>query len=339
MRFALIIRSQNMAIGAVPTVIDHRGITMDKPIQRVAIIGSGLIGAGWASAFLAHGFDVSATDIGSDAEAQLRQRIAALWPDLRALDGNLPAQPPLSRLRFSSDLATAVADADVVQENIPELIDAKIALFAQLDTLTRPDTLLISSSSAFRMTNIQSQCARHPERCVIGHPFNPSHLVPLVEVVGGERTSADTIARTLAFYRGIGKHPVHIRKELEGHVANRLQAALMREVVHLVESGVVDVAGADDICRWGPGLRWALMGPTLVTYLGVPEHRRGSFPDTTARWMKKMWSEELSTAEFGAETQRQIADGIRDEIGPRHVGDIEQKRDRQLLGLLKLMAD
>ena len=198
----------------------------DKPIRRVAIIGTGVIGASWTALFLAKGLEVVATDVAPDAETSLRRFVKAAWPALQRL--GLAPGASQTRLSFTKDLPAAVRSADLVQENGPERIDFKKKLYQQLDELLPADVIIASSSSGLTMTEIQSACSLHPERCVIGHPFNPPHLVPLVEIVGGAKTSEATIERASAFYTGLGKQVVRLRKEVPGHVANRLQAALAR---------------------------------------------------------------------------------------------------------------
>src|SRR5271169_5643614 len=207
-------------------------MTDTKPIRRIAIIGTGVIGASWTSLYLAKGLHVVATDIAPNAEASLREFVETAWPALKRL--GLSPGASQSNLKFMAALAQAVADADLVQENGPERIDFKRKLYGQLDELLPPDVIIASSSSGLTMSEIQSGCPSHPERCVIGHPFNPPHLVPLVEIVGGAKTSEDTILRAAEFYTALGKQTVRLRKEVPGHVANRLQAALAREVYYLV---------------------------------------------------------------------------------------------------------
>src|ERR1700683_1742550 len=208
-----------------------------KPIRRVAIIGTGVIGASWSALFLAKGLEVVATDVAPDAEAALRRFIESAWPALKRL--GLATGASQSKLSFTADLATAVKGADLVQENGPERIEFKKKLYGQLDELLPAEVIIASSSSGLTMSEIQSGCGSHPERCVIGHPFNPPHLVPLVEIVGGATTSEETIGRVAEFYKSIGRRTVRVRKEMPGHVANRLQAALAREVYYLVAGGVV----------------------------------------------------------------------------------------------------
>src|ERR1700722_6178471 len=240
-------------------------MSSNKPVRRIAIVGTGLIGASWAAQYLASGFDVVATDPAPNAEAKLREYVDAAWPALTTI-GLTPDATP-ARLTFAPSMKEALSGADFVQENGPERPDFKIKLFAEIDDATPPNSIIASSSSSITMSVIQSGCKR-PERCVIGHPFNPPHVIPLVEVVGGAKTSPAVMERTMEFYASIGKKPILLRKELPGHVANRLQAALYREVVYLIEQGVLSVSDADDAVSWGPGLRWGVMGPSLQFHLG-----------------------------------------------------------------------
>src|SRR3981189_3547428 len=213
-----------------------------KPIRRIAIIGTGVIGASWSSLFLAKGLQVVATDPAPNAQAALKKFVETAWPALKRL--GLSPGASQSNLSFTPDLAQALAGADLVQENGPERIDFKQKLYGQLDAVLPTDAILASSSSGLAMSEIQKGAASHPERCVIAHPFNPPHLIPLTEIVGGAKTSEATIRRAAEFYTSIGQRTVRLNKEMPGHVANRLQAALGREVYHLVAEGVVSAPAA-----------------------------------------------------------------------------------------------
>jgi carnitine 3-dehydrogenase len=208
-------------------------MSLNQPVRRIAIVGTGVIGASWAAYYLARGFDVVATDPGPQSEANLRKYVDEAWPLLTQV--GLSSGASRERLTFTLDMSRALAEADWVQENAPERPDFKIKLFAQMDEATPPNSILASSSSGITMDVIQSGCKR-PERCVIGHPFNPPHVVPLVEVVGGAKTSEATIERAMAFYAAIGKKPVRLHKALPGHVANRFQAGSYRVVVSLTRT-------------------------------------------------------------------------------------------------------
>ncbi|HTS53852.1 MAG TPA: 3-hydroxyacyl-CoA dehydrogenase NAD-binding domain-containing protein [Burkholderiales bacterium] len=308
---------------------------MSKQVKRVAIIGTGVIGASWAALFLAKGLDVVATDIAPDAEARLRAYIDQAWPALETL--GLAAGASRSRLTFTSDLTAAVNGVDLVQENGPERIDFKKALYRQLDELLPPDTLIASSSSGLTMSEIQSACERHPERCVIGHPFNPPHLIPLVEIVGGAKTSEETIQRVTGFYTALGKRTIRLNREVPGHVANRLQAALWREVVYLVSEGVVNVADADTAVCWGPGLRWGIMGPNMLFHLGGGQGGIEHFFDQFTAPMTAWWNV-LGSPTITPELREKIIAGVRDEAGRQSTDELAARRDEVLLGLLALRA-
>jgi 3-hydroxyacyl-CoA dehydrogenase len=305
----------------------------NKPIRRVAIIGTGVIGASWAALFLAKGLDVAATDVAADAETALKRFVKGAWPALERL--GLASGASQSRLKFTGDMQVAVATADFVQENGPERIDFKKKLYRQLDELLPADVIVASSSSGLTMSEIQSDCRLHPERCVIGHPFNPPHLVPLVEIVGGAKTSKATIQRAAEFYTGLGKQAVRLNKEVPGHVANRLQAALAREVYYLVAEGVASAADVDTALCWGPGLRWAIMGNLLLNHLGGGqggiEHFFQQFTGPMTAWWKVLGSPVLTP-----EVQKKLIDSVQAEAGSRSIAELETQRDEILLGLIEL---
>jgi 3-hydroxyacyl-CoA dehydrogenase len=232
-------------------------MSFNKPIQRIAVVGTGVIGASWAAEYLARGFEVVGTDPAPNAEANLRKYVQDAWNLLKAI-GLSPGATP-ERLTFTANMKEALSEADLVQENGPERPDFKIKLFADMDDATPADSIIASSSSGITMDVMQSSC-KHPERCVIGHPFNPPHVIPLVEVVGGAKTSEAVIERTMRFYASIGKKPIRLHKALPGHAANRLQAAVYKEVLSLIQQGVLSVADADIAVSYGPGLRWGVMG-------------------------------------------------------------------------------
>jgi 3-hydroxyacyl-CoA dehydrogenase len=304
----------------------------DKPIRRIAIVGTGVIGASWAALFLSHGLEVIATDPAPNAEENLSKYIDSAWPALEQL--GLSSGASKKRLSFTAKLGDALKDVDLVQENGPERPDFKIKLFADMDALTPETTILASSSSGIPIGVSQSQC-KHPERCVIGHPFNPPHLIPLVEIVGGEKTSAATIERSIAFYASIGKRPIHVKKEVIGHVANRLQAAIYREVVYLIDQGVLSVTDADAAVSWGPGLRWGLMGPNLLFHLAGGQDGIQHFMEHLAGPMTTWWKD-LGNPEFTPELKEKIVQGVLAEAGDRSINDLAEERDKLLLGLLAL---
>jgi 3-hydroxyacyl-CoA dehydrogenase len=306
-----------------------------RPVRRVAIVGTGTIGASWATHYLARGFDVVATDPAPGAETALREYVDAAWDAAAALGLSAGASP--DRLSFTADMREAVADADFVQENAPERPELKVKLYADIDDATRDDAIIASSSSGITMSEMQVEC-RHPERTVIGHPFNPPHLIPLVEVVGGKKTAPETIDEAMSFYASIGKRPIHLKKELPGHVANRIQAALYREVVYLIEQEVLDVADADDAVSWGPGLRWGVMGPSLLWHLGGGEGGIQHFMDHLMDPMATgMWPA-LGNPQLTPELKQTIVDGVLEEAHGRSIDELAAQRDEMLLGLEAVRA-
>ena len=308
-------------------------MSTNKLIHRVTIIGTGVIGASWAALFVAKGLEVVATDIAPNAEANLRGFVEAAWPALERL--GLAPGASQSNLTFTADLPATVRGADLVQENGPERLEFKQKLYSQLDELLPSNVIIASSSSGLTMSQIQTGCGSHPERCVIGHPFNPPHLIPLVEIVGGAKTSEDTIQRSIEFYTALGKRPIRLYKELSGHVANRLQAAIMREVYYLVSEGVLSAADADTALCWGPGLRWGVMGNMMLNHLGGGqggiEHFLQQFSGPVTAW----W-EALGQPVLTPEVQKKLIDSVHTEVGSRAIDELAAERDEMLLGLIEL---
>jgi len=299
---------------------------------NIGVVGTGVIGASWAAHFLAHGHDVVATDPAPGAEDRLRADVAAHWPVLQPVEGASP-----ERLTFTADPAAAATAADFVQENGPEREDVKHALYAVLDEAARPDVVLASSSSGMLPSVIARGCPRHPERVVIGHPFNPPHLIPLVEVVPGEKTSEATVERALAFYAAVGKKPIRLRQEVPGHVANRLQAALWQEAYSLVERGVATVADIDAAIANGPGLRWAVLGPFLNQHLsggpGGLAHILEHLGPPTEQWWR-----DLGRVTLSPELNAKLVSGVDDELAGIDPAELVARRDAVLTTLLAAKA-
>ena len=234
-------------------------------VKRVACVGTGTIGSGWAATFLAHGLEVFAADPAPGAEARLILNIDDAWPKLEAL--GLGDSANRERLRFTDDIAEAVREAEFVQESATEDEALKVELLARVDAACSPDTVIASSSSQFLPSRIAAGC-RHPERVIVGHPFVPTYLIPLVEVVGGDDTDPAVLDWAKAFYRAAGKRPLVLKKEIEGYIANRLQRAVFAEAMALVDDGICAWGDVEDAVTWGPGFRWAVLGPLLHRHLG-----------------------------------------------------------------------
>lgn len=303
-------------------------------IGHVAVVGTGVIGASWAAYFLAKGLHVSATDPAPDAHEKLKEAISQHWPTLERI--GLAADASQENLSFYRELTDALQGVHFVQENGPEREDLKLELFRAMDAAVPASVLIASSSSGLLMSRIQTACA-HPERIVLGHPFNPPHLIPLVEVIGGEQTSSAAIADAMSFYRAIGKRPINPKKEVKGHIANRLQAALWREAIHLVSIGAASVADIDDAIAYGPGLRWAAFGPFLNLHLsggrGGIEHLLDHLGGPIETWWDDLGDPRLTT-----ELKARIAAGVSDELAGRSGALLESQRDALVLALLEARA-
>jgi carnitine 3-dehydrogenase len=304
--------------------------------RRVAVIGAGTIGASWAAYFLARGFAVGAYDPAPNGEAFARRFIDNAWPTLEKLKAVRP-DADRKRFEFFKDPAAAARGAEFVQESGPEREDIKIELFSTLDDALPPETVIATSSSGLLISRVSAKC-KHPQRCVIGHPFNPPHLIPLVEVVGGAKTSPEAIYKAMRFYRDVGKHPIHIRKEVRGHVANRLQAALWREAIHLVAEGVVSVADADAAIAYGPGLRWAFMGPSLTFHMAGGEGGMKHFMEHIGPAMQG-WMDDLGAPRLTSKTQQAIINGVTEEAAGRSMADLQLWRDRKLIEILRVSGE
>ena len=313
--------------------------TAAVPIQHVTVIGSGSIGASWAALFLAQGLTVTAFDINPAAEATLRKLVTNALPVLESL--GLVKSPFTSpdKIIFTTDLATALKHADFVQENGPERLDLKQKLFNDMAALVRPDTIIATSSSGLTCTSIQAgmSAATHPERILVGHPFNPPHLIPLVEVVGGEQTSASTIERTMAFYTGVGKKAVHVKKEVVGHIANRLQAALMREMLHMVQTDICSIADIDDAMAYGPGLRWGIMGPNTLFHLAGGEQGAQHMANHLLGPLTTWWAQEDPVLDD--ELRKKWVQGTMEAVAERKFDDLVTQRDAELVRLLNLRKE
>jgi 3-hydroxyacyl-CoA dehydrogenase len=309
-------------------------MSYNKPIRRIAIVGTGVIGASWAAEYLARGFDVIATDPAPNAEANLRKYVDEAWKDLTSI--GLSKGASRDRLTFTTDMKEALSKADLVQENGPERPDFKIKLFAQMDDAAPIDSIIASSSSGITPSVMQTNC-KHPERVLVGHPFNPPHIIPLVEVVGGTKTSPEAIQQAIAFYASIGKKPIHLKKELPGHVGNRLQAALYKEIMYLIQHDVLSVEDADVAVSYGPGPRWGVMGPSLQWHLGGGAGGIKHFMDHLMDPLTGM-IKSLGTPDVTPELKQTIVDGVLREAGNRSVDELAQKENEVIIGLLRSRA-
>ena len=306
---------------------------MQTPVTTLAIIGTGVIGAGWASRALSKGLDVRAYDPDPNGEAKLRAAIANAWPALEK--AGLSPGASQSRLTYCATLADCVSTADFIQENAPEREDLKQDLLSQIDSAAKPDAVIATSTSGLLPTRLAAKCAR-PERIVVGHPFNPVYLLPLVEVVGGSQTSAETIEQTKAFYRAIGMRPLHIKREIEGFVADRLMEALWREALWLVNDDIATTEEIDAAVVYGCGLRWSLMGTFLTFHLAGGEGGMRHMLHQFGPALKLPWTK-LVAPELTDELIDKVADGCEDQAAGRSIKELERRRDAFLIELLALV--
>jgi carnitine 3-dehydrogenase len=302
-------------------------------VSRVGIVGAGVIGGGWALHYLRMGLAVDVYDPAPHAQRDLLRMVDETWPLLERMGLRAGAGP--DRLSFHADLAAAVRDAEVVQENSPEDGPLKRSVIAAIDRAARPDAVIASSTSGFAMTMLQDGCTR-PERCVVGHPFNPPYLIPLVEVVGGERTDPAAVGWLADFYTCVGKRPLRLSRELPGFVGNRLQEALWREALHMVAAGEATVAEIDEAIAYGPGLRWALMGPCLTFHLAGGSAGMAHMLDHFGAALLEPWTR-LEAPPLTPQLRERMVAGCLREADGRSVAELERRRDEFLAELLDLV--
>ena len=299
--------------------------------SHTAILGAGVIGASWAALFLASGRSVAVFDPAPGAERQVRDYIETAWPVMEELGLTERGDP--AAIRFMQSAKDAVEDAGFIQENVPERIAIKHATFAEIEPALAPDAVVASSASGLTLAEMQEGWA-DPARLVLGHPFNPPHLIPLVEVMGNARTAPGVVEAAEAFYADVGKVTIRLNKGLPGHVANRLQAAVWREAIHLVTEGVASVEDVDKAIWAGPGLRWAAMGPTMLFHLAAgPGGMRAfcdHFRDTFHGWWDRMGDVRLTDEVIEA-----IVTGVEAEAAGKSVAELSRDRDALVVALQK----
>ena len=303
-------------------------------VKSIGIVGTGVIGASWAAFYLSRGFDVRATDPADGAEGRLRDLVASYWPTLEQL--GLTKGASLDRLTFGTDISKILSGVDFVQENGPERLDIKRDLIANIDAAIPDHAIIATSSSGILISSIQD-AAKHPERVVLGHPFSPPHLIPLVEVLGGKLTSNDAVERTFSFYASIGKKPIRIRREIKGHVTNRLQAAIWQEAFWLVEQGIATVADIDTAISHGPGLRWALLGAFLNLEIAGGSGGLAHLLEHLGPPMESWWTD-LKTVHLSNELNQKAVDETKEYLKPYDFAETVKQRDDILVKLLGMKA-
>jgi carnitine 3-dehydrogenase len=304
-------------------------------IRTFAAIGAGVIGSGWVARALAHGLDVVAWDPAAGAEKQLRDNVANAWPALERV--GLAEGAAQERLRFVKTIEECVAQADFIQESAPEREELKLALHEQISRAAKPDAIIASSTSGLLPTDFYAR-ALHPERCIVGHPFNPVYLLPLVEVLGGERTAPSTIDAALNIYRSLSMRPLHVRKEVPGFIADRLLEALWREALHLVDEGVATTGEIDDAIRFGAGIRWSFMGTFLTYTLAGGDAGMRHFMQQFGPALELPWTK-LVAPKLTDQLIDRVVDGTSQQVGSRSIKQLERYRDDCITNVLSAIAD
>ncbi|MEW6629625.1 MAG: 3-hydroxyacyl-CoA dehydrogenase NAD-binding domain-containing protein [Pseudomonadota bacterium] len=303
-------------------------------VNHTAVLGAGVIGASWTALFLASGYSVSVFDVSDTAEAQVRNYVEQAWPVLKELGLTERGNP--DRVSFHKSPADAVDGAHFVQESVPERLNIKHELFAAIEPALAPEAVVASSASGLTLSEMQAGW-KNPGRFVLGHPFNPPHLIPLVEIMGNERTADGVVALAERFYASVGKVTIRVNREVPGHVANRLQAAVWREAIHLVKTGVASVEDVDKAMWAGPGLRWAAMGPTMLFHLGAGEGGLAAFCERYTSSFNRWW-DDLGVLHLDPETSAKLVDGVTEEAQGKPVSDLSNRRDALITATLKAMA-
>lgn len=305
-----------------------------EDVRTVTCVGAGVIGGGWVAYFLSRGYRVVAWDPAPDAEARLRHLVGAAWPALTEL--GLAEGASIDDLVHEPDLAKACAQAEFVQESAPEDLDLKRTLLADIDAVTPDGVVIASSTSGYRMSEMQDKCAQ-PGRTVVGHPFNPPYLIPLVEVVGGTATDADAVTWASDFYKHAGKSVITMDREVPGFIANRLQEALWREALHMVNAGEATVEQIDLSITDGPGLRWPIHGPMLTFHLAGGQGGMAHMLDHFGPSLQSPWTR-LVAAELTPELRDAVVDGCDREADGRSIDELVAERDRGVIAILRALG-
>lgn len=304
-----------------------------REIKKITVVGTGVIGNGWIARFLAQGYDVIAFDPAEGAEERTKKMLSAAWPSLEKM--GLAEGADQNRIRFMPTIEDAVRDADYIQENVPEREEVKKAVLSSIDQHAKPDAIIGSSTSGI-IPSVLQQGLKHPERLIVAHPFNPVYLLPLVELVGGKQTDAAVVERAEAFFESLSMKPLIIKKEIEGHLADRLMEALWREALHMVNDGVATTEEVDAAIIYGAGLRWAQMGPFLTFHLAGGEKGMRHMLDQFGPTLKLPWTK-LEAPELTDELKEKVIDGCETHAGETTILELENKRNEFLVELLALV--
>lgn len=306
----------------------------DNSIKHITVVGTGVIGNGWITRFLANGYTVTASDPDETAEARTRDMVKRAWPKMEEM--GLHEEASMDNLYFESDLGKALRKADFVQENVPEREELKRSMIAKIDQYAKKEAVIASSTSGILPSVLQKDCTRHPERTIVAHPFNPVYLIPLVELVGGEKTEDAYLEKAKNVYTGMHMKPLIVRNEVEGHIGDRLMEAIWREGLHIVNDGVATTEEIDASIIYGPGLRWALMGPFLTLHMGGGKAGMRHLLKQFGPALKLPWTK-LEAPELTDELANKVIEGCEAQTGDIEMEQLEERRDSFLIELQQLL--
>ncbi|SFB14116.1 carnitine 3-dehydrogenase [Lentibacillus halodurans] len=309
-------------------------MTAEGSIKHITVVGTGVIGNGWITRFLANGCHVTASDPDPTAEARTREAVQRAWLSMEEM--GLSQAASQDNLFFEQDLKKALSNADFVQENVPEREELKRRVIADIDKYSPNEAVIASSTSGILPSTLQADCHNHPERVMVAHPFNPVYLVPLVELVGGEKTESQYIDKAKNFYDGMGMKPLVVRQEIEGHIADRLMEAIWRESLHIVNDGVATTEEVDASIIYGPGLRWALMGPFMTLHMGGGKQGMRHLLEQFGPALKLPWTK-LEAPELTDELAYKVVTGTEEQTSDVEMERLEDRRDQFLIELQQLL--
>ena len=302
-------------------------------MTQIAIIGTGVIGTGWCARLIANGHKVKAWDPAKNFGDRLQSEMKRLWPILKK--SGMTEDASILNLSICPTLAEACVEADLIQESVPEDIEIKKTIHHEIDSVSKENALIVSSSSGLLPSEIQSDLS-HPERFVIGHPFNPVYILPLVEIVGGSKTSTKTIKDVKDFYKSMGMYPLEVRKEIEGYLSDRLQEAQWREILHLVKDGVANKQELDDAIIYGPGLRWAMMGTCLTFHLAGGDAGMRHMLEQFGPALKLPWTK-LEAPELTEDLIERLVEGTQLQAGDKTINELGELRDSCLIEIIQAL--
>jgi len=305
-----------------------------KDLKNITVVGTGVIGNGWITRFLANGYHVTARDLDPTAEERTIDAVKRAWPYMEKM--GLADGASIDNLSFEEDLSKALSEADFIQENVPEREELKRSVIAEIDQYAPKEAVIASSTSGILAGTLQSDCKHHPERVIVAHPFNPVYLMPLVELVGGDQTEAAFIELAKGFYNKLNMKPLVIRNEIEGHVADRLMEAIWRESLHLVNDGIATTDEIDASIVYGPGLRWALMGPFLTLHMGGGKQGMSHLLEQFGPALKLPWTK-LEAPELTDALAEKVVTGTERQTEGVTMDELEDRRDQFLIELQQLL--